>query len=702
MALYNSGSVNIVIGSANVRGNSTAFTTYVSSGDLFKDNENNSFYEVGSIVNATNLTLTSRYADASYQTARAENVASANTATTIYSDTLSNTPLIQNYIVITASERFTDNGSGVLAGNASPAGSGTVDYDSGLFSITLGTDLTGSVNLSASYYSGDTRSSMPYKIITDFTPNYDLPELNLNDREFNTIFTKAMRLIDARLYVTASHTLVASDFTQDGGMLVGTGTGGVYQEETGATLLTSLGAENVTLHSSATAGGMSLSSQEIHNQAASDSQNGYVTATYISIIDNKLTNIVEDISPQLGSNLDMNSFNIQTVTPTEMTYVHGVTSAIQTQLSNKLTNIVEDVSPQLGSNLDMNGFNIQTVTPTEMAYVHGVTSAIQTQLSNKLTNLVEDVSPQLGSNLDVNGKTIVSVSANDIIITPDTTGEIILDNIKWPQADGTSDQLIKTDGAGQLSWVTVSSGGLGNLVEDTSPQLGSNLDMNGFNIQTVTPTEMAYVHGVTSAIQTQLSNKLTNIVEDVSPQLGSNLDMNGFNIGGNSEAQLDDAVSTKHTQNTDTALSAQSENLDMNSHKVVSVTDPTSNQDAATKKYVDDSAVSKTVTSKSSDYSVVATDLTSFTAFTNKTATASINFSLDEATTGRMTSFMVRTASYLKCTAGGSDKFEYNGELGVAGGDIRSNTIGSYWAIGCYEASIWTITDLIGTIKYDE
>jgi len=654
MALYNSGSVNIVIGSANVRGNSTAFTTYVSSGDLFKDNENNSFYEVGSIVNATNLTLTSRYADASYQTARAENVASANTATTIYSDTLSNTPLIQNYIVITASERFTDNGSGVLAGNASPAGSGTVDYDSGLFSITLGTDLTGSVNLSASYYSGDTRSSMPYKIITDFTPNYDLPELNLNDREFNTIFTKAMRLIDARLYVTASHTLVASDFTQDGGMLVGTGTGGVYQEETGATLLTSLGAENVTLHSSATAGGMSLSSQEIHNQAASDSQNGYVTATYISIID------------------------------------------------NKLTNIVEDVSPQLGSNLDMNGFNIQTVTPTEMAYVHGVTSAIQTQLSNKLTNLVEDVSPQLGSNLDVNGKTIVSVSANDIIITPDTTGEIILDNIKWPQADGTSDQLIKTDGAGQLSWVTVSSGGLGNLVEDTSPQLGSNLDMNGFNIQTVTPTEMAYVHGVTSAIQTQLSNKLTNIVEDVSPQLGSNLDMNGFNIGGNSEAQLDDAVSTKHTQNTDTALSAQSENLDMNSHKVVSVTDPTSNQDAATKKYVDDSAVSKTVTSKSSDYSVVATDLTSFTAFTNKTATASINFSLDEATTGRMTSFMVRTASYLKCTAGGSDKFEYNGELGVAGGDIRSNTIGSYWAIGCYEASIWTITDLIGTIKYDE
>ena len=48
--------------------------------------------------------------------------------------------------------------------------------------------------------------------------------------------------------------------------------------------------------------------------------------------------------------------------------------------------------------------------------------------------------------------------------------------------------------------------------------------------------------------------------------------------------------STDHTQNTDTALGAQSENLDMNTHKVVGVVDPTLDQDAATKKYVDDNA----------------------------------------------------------------------------------------------------------------
>lgn len=52
-----------------------------------------------------------------------------------------------------------------------------------------------------------------------------------------------------------------------------------------------------------------------------------------------------------------------------------------------------------------------------------------------------------------------------------------------------------------------SSSGTTALVSDNAPQLGGNLDMNTHNIQTVTPVEMAFVHGLTSAVQTQLDAK---------------------------------------------------------------------------------------------------------------------------------------------------------------------------------------------------
>jgi len=87
------------------------------------------------------------------------------------------------------------------------------------------------------------------------------------------------------------------------------------------------------------------------------------------------------------------------------------------------------------------------------------TSAQGTTADSALQDLVDDTTPQLGGNLDVNGSSIVSVSAGNIAITPDTTGKIVLDGLSWPTADGSADQVLKTDGAGNLSFVDQSGGG---------------------------------------------------------------------------------------------------------------------------------------------------------------------------------------------------------------------------------------------------
>ena len=55
----------------------------------------------------------------------------------------------------------------------------------------------------------------------------------------------------------------------------------------------------------------------------------------------------------------------------------------------------------------------------------------------------------------------------------------------FPTADGTADQVLTTDGSGTLSFATASGGGGGDVVEDTTPQLGGDLDVNGQSIVSV-------------------------------------------------------------------------------------------------------------------------------------------------------------------------------------------------------------------------
>ena len=80
--------------------------------------------------------------------------------------------------------------------------------------------------------------------------------------------------------------------------------------------------------------------------------------------------------------------------------------------------------------------------------------------SGGITDVVQDGTPQLGGNLDINTFSIVSTSNGNINITPNGTGSVVLDGLSYPQADGSANQVLKTNGSGVLSFTTLQGGNI--------------------------------------------------------------------------------------------------------------------------------------------------------------------------------------------------------------------------------------------------
>lgn len=115
-----------------------------------------------------------------------------------------------------------------------------------------------------------------------------------------------------------------------------------------------------------------------------------------------------------------------------------LTTATQTLTAKTIT---------LGGDLTLNGNNIiavgpTTISSTEVSYLDGVSSNIQTQIDGKIGNVVEDTTPQLGGNLDVNGNSIVTLSNADVVIVPDGTGVISVTGTTNYEANVTADDDI--------------------------------------------------------------------------------------------------------------------------------------------------------------------------------------------------------------------------------------------------------------------
>ena len=129
--------------------------------------------------------------------------------------------------------------------------------------------------------------------------------------------------------------------------------------------------------------------------------------------------------------------------------------------------------------------------------------------------------------LAYNSFAVVTIGAGGSIrVNPDGDG------YTFPTTDGSANQVLQTDGEGNLSFATVSGGGgLSNIVEDTTPQLGGNLDLNSNDITgtgNIDITGTLNVSGVTTSTSFSGSGEnLTGIVTSITAGTGVSVNLAG-------------------------------------------------------------------------------------------------------------------------------------------------------------------------------
>ena len=166
-----------------------------------------------------------------------------------------------------------------------------------------------------------------------------------------------------------------------------------------------------------------------------------------------------------------------------------------TNLNNdKIEAVSDDLTPSLGGDLDVAGNSIVssangdvtiapngtgiTILQSDVEVGYGTARAAITSNGAYALDLVTNGGLNSGS-------ITINPNANaDIEISPNGTGNVVISGLSYPNADGTANQVLKTDGAGNLSFTTITSG-ITDVVQDTTPQLGGNLDVNGNQIVSV-------------------------------------------------------------------------------------------------------------------------------------------------------------------------------------------------------------------------
>jgi len=93
--------------------------------------------------------------------------------------------------------------------------------------------------------------------------------------------------------------------------------------------------------------------------------------------------------------------------------------------------LINDLTPQLGGNLDANGFDVEGVSPTEMGYLVGVTSSIQTQLNDTgvraITYVIDGGGAEITTGIKGDIQIPFACTITEVTMLADQTGSIVVD-----------------------------------------------------------------------------------------------------------------------------------------------------------------------------------------------------------------------------------------------------------------------------------
>ena len=227
------------------------------------------------------------------------------------------------------------------------------------------------------------------------------------------------------------------------------------------------------------------------------------TATELNILDGVTSttaelNILDGVT---ATATELNILDGVTATTAELNFVDGVTSNIQTQLDAKGSGSVSSLSDLsiTATASEINVLDGVTATTAELNILDGVTSTA-TEL-----NILDGVTATTAELNILDGVTATAAELNILDGVTSTTAELnILDGVTATASelnvlDGVTAFLDEDDFSSNSAtaipsqqsvkaYVTSSvsgAGGMSNVVEDTTPQLGGSLDVNGQDIVSV-------------------------------------------------------------------------------------------------------------------------------------------------------------------------------------------------------------------------